>query len=878
MLNVTPIKSSPAEFQNYLQSQIEVDDYYTQSGQGHGTWLQGNNNVQKGEISRIVSNLPQSRVGPRKPAWDLTFSAPKDFSIVYAAASPEMREVLKNIQLNSVREALIYATKNGSIVTRHGAGGNETRPVEFDQLKTAAFFHTTSRAGDPNIHTHVILINNHCGRAIDVDTRFATAADALYLSILSQKIQALGFSTKRSNSHKAFNIVSVPDALREEFSKRANQCAAFHQGDDRKKKIAGIATRPDKAKIEQAELDKTWKAEIEKHGFSIEKALTASNDSTSAQISIEKILETATQNESVIQPHKLDEIAFYESQFSTQFHPLDTASRTREAAVQLQNREGKTAFTTTEMIEIEQKIMDWGKTAITQPAPGPNRDDVEKLAEQAGLIYEQKQMLMHVCSPGRLALVEGDAGTGKSFTLGVARAAWEGAGMKVLGVAPSGKAAQGLADGAGIQSTTIHAALQIIENARELNQPPPIDKNTVLVVDEGGMVGSRLLEKIVNEVERAEAKLVIVGDSKQLQPVDAGGMFKKLAADLGASRLSTIYRQTIESDKEIVRAFRDGKAPQGLEALDKKGNLHVHNLNQLKNEMIEKWADVIDPKNMSETILLAGKRYDVTTLNRLARQKMKDMNLISSDEYHLGGEAYSTGDRIIFLKNNKKLAVANGQLGTIQGISERKGSHLVTVKMDNNKTVSFDTRDYQNFQHGYAITTHKSQGVTCQNTLLLASEMTTREWTYVATSRSKSAPHVFLPGDPGDKIQAIRHAGSKMEISKPKTTTLDWNVVPQAQMQHQRHQTAQAQAGGQAGGQGNQPNPGRTATAGTAGLGELLSNNKGSDDLIREAGKAAQDAEIAVSALGLKDPIAIKIARKAYHQGQSQNQSIGLEF
>ncbi|WP_425294898.1 AAA family ATPase [Neomesorhizobium albiziae] len=163
------------------------------------------------------------------------------------------------------------------------------------------------------------------------------------------------------------------------------------------------------------------------------------------------------------------------------------------------------------------------------------RDTV--FARHESLSPEQKTAIEHVTSGEKISAIVGRAGAGKATMMKAAREAWESAGYRVLGAALAGKAAEGLEKEAGIVSRTLASWELAWKNGREL-----LDARTVLVIDEAGMVASKQMAQFVEAVSRAGAKLVLVGDPDQLQPIEAGAAFRAIVERIGHAEFETIYR------------------------------------------------------------------------------------------------------------------------------------------------------------------------------------------------------------------------------------------------------------------------------------------------------------------------------------------------
>lgn len=432
-------------------------------------------------------------------------------------------------------------------------------------------------------------------------------------------------------------------------------------------------------------------------------------------------------------------------------------------------------YTTREMLEVEQGILD--KCQARQGETRHFADTSAAIAKRPTITEEQIEALRHVCeASGAVKIVEGGAGTGKSYMLGAAREAWEAAGFEVIGTALQGKAKAGLQASAGITSHTCHSLLwQLDHGAHELTS------KSIVVIEEAGMVGSRQTARLLDYIHKAGAKAVLVGDRGQLPPIDAGGAFRLLSERLGAAWLKDIIRQKNEADRQIVRQFADGKAADALAAMRERGLLTLtETRTQALQEMFRDWAQARDPSKPGEALMVAATRAEVAQLNAMARQGLKAENRLAGGlqvPTADGMKEFAPGDRIIFGENSGAVGVSNGDLGTIQNIKfGRAGQVEITALHDNGQQVRFTVGEgkgqYNAFAHGYAITVHKSQGETVDRVFVLPSEsMSSREWTYVAMSRHRIEARMYATHDSIDTLTKT------MSRAQGKDTSLDYKLA-----------------------------------------------------------------------------------------------------
>ena len=355
--------------------------------------------------------------------------------------------------------------------------------------------------------------------------------------------------------------------------------------------------------------------------------------------------------------------------------------------------------------------------------------------------------------------------TGKSYCFLAASQAWQAAGLNVIGAALSGKAADSLQQGSGIHSQTLHSLLSELDAGQR-----QLVKTDVVVLDEAGMVGTRQMARLLDHVHQAGAKAVLVGDSMQLQPIDAGGMFRKLSQELGHSSLTDIRRQDKAQDRQMIHDLIAGRSEEVIDQLQDHGQLRVAASACIMTDMVQEWNALRSSGQPHETVMLAGTRSEVRKLNTLARESLKLQHRLHSEitlTTSTGEREFAVGERIVFTRNNRVLDVKNGQTGTLTawGISN-KGGIALTVAADNGSRVEFDSSTYGHIDHGYALSVHKSQGQTIDNVLVLVSEsMTDKQWGYVAASRHRKELRVFVPTELQDELAPLLARSRQKEVA-----------------------------------------------------------------------------------------------------------------
>lgn len=425
-------------------------------------------------------------------------------------------------------------------------------------------------------------------------------------------------------------------------------------------------------------------------------------------------------------------------------------------------------YTTREMIRLEAEMANraiW----LSQRSSHGVREAVlaATFARHERLSDEQKTAIEHIAGTERIAAVIGRAGAGKTTMMKAAREVWEAAGYHVVGGALAGKAAEGLEKEAGIISRTLASWELRWNQGRD-----QLDSKTVFVLDEAGMVSSRQMALFVEAVTKAGAKLVLVGDPEQLQPIEAGAAFRAIADRIGYAELETIYRQRQQWMREASLDLARGKVGQAVDAYRANGRIIGSDLKaDAVDNLIAAWDHDYDPAKTS--LILAHLRRDVHMLNQMARVKLIERGVLDQGTMFKtadGERNFAVGDQIVFLKNEGSLGVKNGMLAKVVEV----GPGRITARIgdgENARQVLVEQRFYNNLDHGYATTIHKSQGATVDQVKVLASLSLDRHLTYVAMTRHREDLAVYY-----GRRSFARNGGLMPTLSRrnAKETTLDY--------------------------------------------------------------------------------------------------------
>jgi Ti-type conjugative transfer relaxase TraA len=325
-----------------------------------------------------------------------------------------------------------------------------------------------------------------------------------------------------------------------------------------------------------------------------------------------------------------------------------------------------------------------------------------------------------------------------------ARRAWEAAGYSVKGGALAGIAAENLENASGITARTLASWERSWDKGYD-----QLGKRDIFVVDEAGLVGTRQLARMLEHVEKAGAKLVLVGDPEQLQAIEAGAAFRGIAAQVGMVELSEVWRQKLDWQKDATRQMAAGRTTEALKAYRHHGSIQAASTrDEARRALLAAWQKDRHENPAESRIMLAYTRADVRLLNEQARSLRRAAGEIGKGEdiqTERGAREFAPGDRLFFLKNERSLRVKNGSLGTVEKI--RNGLLQVRIDGDEARRVVVDSKHYPHLEHGYAATIHKAQGTTVDRAYVLATRHFDRHSTYVALSRHRESVTTFYGRD-----------------------------------------------------------------------------------------------------------------------------------
>jgi conjugative relaxase-like TrwC/TraI family protein len=725
------------------------------------------------------------RVNERVQAFDHCFSSPKSVSLLAAAGSPRVRRLLAEGRAEALTVAIGYLERHGIGVRREHNGADRYQAV--GGLVAVAFEHRMSRAGDPNLHTHVLVQNAAQGpdgrwTALDSDRLYAQlmAADHLYLAAeraaLTQRLGVRwGPVDERSG---AAEIQGLDDrTLIERFSKRSEQIDRWLDTHGlsgiKASSAAAVATRAPKDHRESEQsVYQRWGRELTEQGVSERQLaavcsggrgrpasrteLDAALDALSGPDGLTGQVSTFTRTDVVDALSKRLPVAPSAQQALTQAE--DAADRfLTERAIQVghDRRLGVDRYSTLELLALERQLVDGATSRTNERCAVVRRELVRQVLDRHTSAGEDQAAMVRDLTQGGagVAVVVGRAGSGKTWALGLARETFELDGYQVLGTAPTGIATVGLAEEGFTDARTIDRLLLDLQGGRT-----ELDRRMVLVVDEAAMVATRKLTPLLAHAHRAGAKVVLVGDDRQFASIAAGGGFRALRLRLGASELTVNHRQVEAWEQQAIDDVRAGNLEQAIAAYAEHDRIRAFEARPDRDRaLVADWWQAHEAGE--RPVIYAHRRAQVDQFNSVCQRLRAEDGQLGRERLVVGDRSFAVGDLVVLGANAKdRLNVVNGTTAVIVDLEVQQRAMVVrTLEEEPPKTVRLpgwyldaevQPRQSRRVDLAYARTDMRSQGRTEQRALLALDGAEDMQGGYVQLTRSKQRTDLYLTVGP----------------------------------------------------------------------------------------------------------------------------------
>ena len=752
---------------------------------------------------------PEGAGGGRAAGIDVTFSAPKSVSAVWALADPWQRETIEAAHAAAVREAIVYMRDEIHVVRRRCE--NIVVYEKARDLIAAEYLHTSARGvsgaevPDPQLHSHVVIsgVIRQDGRIAAVSSRpiFRSAREvgAYYRTALAWELRSRGYAVEQAtgNYGRYFELAGVPLSLREEFSQRAREVAQAierfrakygraPQRDELRhlklenRKAKGLATRHD--------LQRAWHEAAREHGFGPDQAarlISAPEPRRNPRLLADRVEERLTERSATFEPRELRATAL--EQAAGELPPDRALQTAREMVRERRVLPLEGGLMTTLEIRAKEQAIERHISQLAQPA---GRDINERTRERATravserigapLTREQREALELITGSERWAMLIGQAGTGKGVVIDAAARAEQDIGRQVFGVAIAGATAERLGhDSPSLQGHTMTVDALL---ARAGHGRLTLDHNTTVFYDEAGMSDTRRLERFTRLIHDRGAKAVTIGDPAQLPSIGAGGMFERIINIAPTAQLETVHRTHDQRERKAWAALRHGDPAYAMAHYQSRGQLHQHDTREQAAEAaVQRWAEHLDHHDPSELVILSdASNQEVDRLNARAQHLRHQRGQLGDHEIPHPEKPYSLRehDRVIFATQHHPQGTPRVENGSLGHITDVHDNGVVTVALDaTGREIQLVPGDLGPLRLAYAQHISRQQGATVQNAVAVTGGwQTSRETSYVQASRARHGIDWFIARDDlgrdGTDPDRINRLAERMRQTRRQTPSL----------------------------------------------------------------------------------------------------------
>ena len=759
---------------------------------------------------------PPGADGSRGGGIDVTFSAPKSVSVAWALADGWQREQLQEAQERAVRRTVAYLRERVPVVRRRYDG--QVVEEQARDVVAAAYLHTTARgvargeAPDPQLHTHVLITG-----AVREDGRFVAVASrpifragrelgAFYRSALAQELGEQGYMVEQgTGTHgRYFELAGVPKGLCEAFSARrreivraAERFRAVHGRAPERGELRDLAleNRRSKQPATRGDLQRAWTRTASRHGFGPHQAtrlIGAPEPPAPARALAERIEARLTEREATFDSSTLRAVALEQS--AGQLTPDQALDVAREMVADRRVLTLEGGRMTTLAVRAQEQAIERRAAQLARPAGREVGEFARELAsgevaERAGfpLSVEQQTALRALTGPERLALLIGPAGTGKGLVIDAATRAENTSGREVIGIAVSGSTAERL----GTDSPAVAGATMTLDAllSRAGRGAVNVGRDTTVILDEAGMVDHQRMDTLTELIERSGAKLIAVGDGRQLPAIGPGGMFDRLTTTAPTAELGEVHRTSDVDERKAWAALRAGEPERAMAHYRAKGRLHFADTrDQAGERAVQDWARLTENRDPRQVALMAdASNLEIDRLNARTQHLRHQRGELGDIEIPLPNRHYGlrAGDLVTFTAQHRPPGaprIENGARGEITHVDSQ--SRTVALRLDGTgRNVHIAGADLQHLRLAYAQHVYRQQGATVERAIVITGGwQTSRESAYVQASRARNGTDWYLScaelGLEGQDERRVERLAQKMRATRTQTPTLAHRELP----------------------------------------------------------------------------------------------------
>ena len=695
------------------------------------------------------------------------------------------------------------------VVRRRYSGQVVEEPAK--DLIAAEYQHTTARgvaggkAPDPQLHSHVVItgVVREDDRLVATWSRpvFRSARElgAHYRAALAHELAVRGYEITQATGKdgKYFELADVPEGLREAFSGRSREVARaaerFRARTGREPKRGelrdlALENRRAKTLTTRSDLERVWRETGREHRFGPDEALRllAGPERPKPEMAIEDRIEARlVEHHAVFDAKDLRTVVLEQAAGEM---PPERALEVAKGMVRdrrvltLEGGRMTTLAVRAQEQAIERRAQQLAATGGRDVGEHARTRAISEVAEQlAGPPSpEQTAALTAVTGDERLAVLIGPAGTGKGVVIDMAARAEKHAGHHTIGVAVSGSTAERLGETtpalAG-RTSTIDALI-----ARAEAGTVTIGPNTTVFLDEAGMADHRRLDALTRLIEQSGAKLVAVGDGKQLPSIGPGGMFDRLTEHARSAELADIHRTSDPAERQAWAAVRRGEPEKAMAHYQAEGRLFfMDDREQAGEAAVQRWAELTKKRPIRSVALIAdSSNVEIDRLNARAQHLRAERGELGHQEIQLPHQHYGLrdGDLITFVAQHRQPGHPRVENGTRAEVTKVGESNRVTLILDGSgRELQLAGKDLENLRLAYAQHVYRQQGATVDRSVVLTGGwQTSKESAYVQATRARDATEWFLARDElgidGQDDRRVMRLAQQLRISRRQTPSL----------------------------------------------------------------------------------------------------------
>ncbi|GAB5426948.1 MAG: hypothetical protein Devi2KO_04070 [Devosia indica] len=724
----------------------------------------------------------------RRFGYDLHFAPPKSVSLLAMLGKASDRAVVVAAHDGAVRRVLKYVFDHGLLRGRRGHAGAETEAASG--YVAAIFRECTSRSNDPQLHSHCVIPNIATRSDCTIGAlnneqllQMQNLVGSLYNAELATELQKAGYEVVRHGRN--FEIIGFSREVISFFSKRRRAIEkalaqlGLNASKDRKAaEYHALMGRADKnSELTIAELEVPWEEALLELGFDIGAIQRRGHAVPCEPVSLDAAMDKAFDKSSVLERPKMLWAIADALQLSRNVDQIEVALAEASASLATQigpssRSPNKQYFSANALIDAELDLIELADTGRGRWVRPIEPFVADAIAARQSLSSEQIDAIRHALNTDAISIVEGSAGAGKSFALGAAAEAARFAGLDVFAIGSSWAATKVLA---ADTRTPEHAAKALTGFLNRLESGKiRLGSNSLVLLDEAGMVGTGQMAHLVRAVRAAGGKLILSGDTDQLKPIAAGAPMVLLSRVIGSSKMRQIRRQSVGWQRDASMLFAKGDVPDAVTAYDRRGHIiWADSIGNALEDLADRFVadcmhDQISGINPPCTSLaIASWNEDVLELNRQIRTRLQAAELISTHEVavpiarrvdadsplEVAKLSLAVGDRIAFGESVRlaNRAITNADAATVLAVTKA----AVTLQFNDRQIVKAPFEDlvgyrdegeppYPVMKHVFAATAHFSQGMTVDRCYVLAARKMDREALYVAMTRHRHNAHLYV--------------------------------------------------------------------------------------------------------------------------------------